>query len=91
MFVKYSKSIARCAIIASCTLGGGGGLTLLSASAADAPTWIGLDTSIRDGQTWVSPGETFVPGSIDTRVSDFWMSLGKSIRGNFARFFLFFR
>ena len=52
-----------------------------SAVAEEPPHWIGLDTTIRDSQTWKAPVESTVPCSLDTRVSDFWASVGPVIRG----------
>ena len=87
MSMKCCKTIVSCAAFASCGLGGGGGGRFF-ASAADAPQWIGLDTTIRDGQSWAVPVETRVAGLIDTRVSDFWASLGATVRGTFRGLFM---
>ena len=54
-----------------------------SAVAEEPPHWIGLDTSIRDKQTWTAPVESTFSCSLDTRVSDFWASVGTVIRGMF--------
>ena len=59
-------------------------LICISASAvAEEPHWIGLDTTIRDSQTWTAPVESTFLRSLDTRVSDFWASVGTVIRGTF--------
>ena len=59
-------------------------LICISASAvAEEPHWIGLDTTIRDSQTWTAPVESTFLRSLDTRVSDFWASVGTVIRGMF--------
>ena len=61
-----------------------GVLICISASAvAEEPHWIGLDTTIRDSQTWTAPVESTFLRSLDTRVSDFWASVGTVIRGMF--------
>lgn len=57
-------------------------LICISASAvAEEPHWIGLDTTIRDSQTWTAPVESTFLRSLDTRVSDFWASVCTVIRG----------
>ena len=57
-------------------------LICISASAvAEEPHWIGLDTTIRDSQTWKAPVEITSSCSLDTRVSDFWASVSTVIRG----------
>ena len=59
-------------------------LICISASAvAEEPHWIGLDTSIRDSQTWTAPVESTFSCSLDTLVSDFWASVSTVIRGMF--------
>ena len=59
-------------------------LICISVSAvAEEPHWIGLDTTIRDSQTWTAPVESTFLRSLDTRVSDFWASVGTVIRGMF--------
>ena len=61
-------------------------LICISASAvAEEPHWIGLDTTIRDSQTWTAPVESTFLRSLDTRVSDFWTSVGTVIRGMFIK------
>lgn len=61
-------------------------LICISASAvAEEPHWIGLDTTIRDSQTWTAPVESTFLRSLDTRVSDFWASVGTVIRGMFIK------
>ena len=52
-----------------------------SAVAEEPPHWIGLDTSIRDKQTWTAPVESTFSCSLDTLVSDFWASVSTVIRG----------
>lgn len=52
-----------------------------SAVAEEPPHWIGLDTTIRDSQTWTAPVESTFLRSLDTRVSDFWASVCTVIRG----------
>ena len=52
-----------------------------SAVAEEPPHWIGLDTTIRDSQTWTAPVESPFLRSLDTRVSDFWASVCTVIRG----------
>ena len=54
-----------------------------SAVAEEPPHWIGLDTSIRDQQTWTAPVESTFSCSLDTLVSDFWASVSTVIRGMF--------
>ena len=56
-----------------------------SAVAEEPPHWIGLDTTIRDSQTWTAPVESTFLRSLDTRVSDFWTSVGTVIRGMFIK------
>ena len=56
-----------------------------SAVAEESPHWIGLDTTIRDSQTWTAPVESTFLRSLDTRVSDFWASVGTVIRGMFIK------
>lgn len=59
-------------------------LICISASAvAEELHWIGLDTTIRDSQTWKAPVEITSSCSLDTRVSDFWASVSTVIRGMF--------
>ena len=61
-------------------------LICISASAvAEEPHWIGLDTTIRDSQTWTAPVESTFLRSLDTRVSDFFASFGTVIRGMFIK------
>ena len=61
-------------------------LICISASAvAEEPHWIGLDTTIRDSQTWTAAVESTFLRSVDTRVSDFWTSVGTVIRGMFIK------
>ena len=56
-------------------------LICISASAvAEEPHWIGLDTSIRDSQTWTAPVESTFSCSLDTLVSDFWASVSTVFR-----------
>lgn len=56
-------------------------LICISAVAEEPPHWIGLDTTIRDSQTWAAPVESTFLRSLDTRVSDFWASVCTVIRG----------
>ena len=98
MLKKNSKIELEQFLLKTDTPRGGGGslakrlllagiLICISASAVaeESPHWIGLDTTIRDSQTWTAPVESTVPCSLDTRVSDFWASVGTVIRGMFIK------
>ena len=94
MLKKNSKIELEQFLLQTDTPGGGvslakrlllaGILICISASAvAEEPHWIGLDTTIRDSQTWKAPVEITSSCSLDTRVSDFWASVSTVIRGMF--------
>jgi len=78
-----TKTMCSCALVAC--------LTTLGAFADEAPHWIGLDTTLRDQQTWVAPTETACSGSLDTQVYDVVKSVGETIRGAFRGLILLFR
>lgn len=68
------------------------GLLSLGAGAEEeAPRWIGLDTTLRDRQTWTAPDETACAASLDTRISDAAASDGRTIRGTYRGLLLCIR
>ena len=77
--IRKFAVLAVAAVSAACAL------------ADDTPTWIGLDTTLRDQQVWTAPVETVGSVSLDTRVSDFLASVGETIRGVFHGFAIIIR